>query len=758
MDDRAISRYVAGITPLSILSVLLFIALIMMSAATQNSALFGHLYSLLLVINIIGIVVLLALILLNLYKLLVQFRARVMGSRLTLRLLGMFVVLAVIPVTVVFFFSIQALNRGIDSWFDVKVEQAMDDALMLGRTAFDALKQDLVQTAQEMSIELEDTSDRLAPTALNYLREKYNVFEITLFTQDGKILASSGQEGPETESLVPVRPGEAILSQIRQGLTYANLDPLSDGELNLRVVVPVYALEVGAPVRILQVLQQLPNRYAKLGESVQSAFAEYEKLVYLRGPLKFGFILTLSIVALLTLLIAVSGAMFAARRLVTPIRDLAEGTEAVAQGNYRKQLPIPSQDEFGILVKSFNEMTQKIHRAQTQIRQSQQETELQRTYLETILAHLSSGVMSFDPQLRVQTHNSVATQILGIDLQPGQKKSLRWLERSYPHIAPFAESIGSAMENGQAEWQVQVLLQSQTTRKTLIIRGTLLPATGARAGGYVVVFDDVTALIQAQRDAAWGEVARRLAHEIKNPLTPIQLSAERIRHKCMAQLEKGAQGTVDRSTRTIIDQVESLKSMVNAFSEYARPVQMQRQPVDLNQLIQDVTELYNNEPLRPGHRRRALDIKLTLDDELPAITADPGRLRQVLHNLLLNAGDALANTDKPLLRIKTRCSTVNGGHYVELQILDNGPGFADGLMDRLFEPYVSSKEKGTGLGLAIVKKIIEEHNGFLYAENLKQGGASITVCLPLNEDATLSGKGESILKPASTHSMKERKA
>ena len=777
---RTVERYLAGIVPLAVLSGLLLAALLMMHAATQNSALFGRVYSLLLLVNVLGIVLLLGMILLNIYRLMEQHRARALGSRLTLRLLVMFVLLSVLPVTVVFVFSIQTLNRGIDNWFDVKVERALDDALLLGRSALEATKQDLVKNAQAMGQELEliPTDARGARTllsALNNLREQYGVTELTLFSQDGKILASAVEAAPESGTFVPNRPRDTILAQVRQGLAYANLDATGKSGLQLRVVVPVYGREVGSPVRMLQVLQTLAPRYAKLGESVQSAFADYEKLVYLRGPLKFGFTLTLSLVALLTMLVAVWAAIFSARRVVAPIRDLAEATRAVADGDYRKQIPVTSRDEIGILVESFNEMTRRIHRAQTQIKRSQQEAELQRAYLETVLTHLSSGVLSFDARAALATHNAAAGQILGVDLKAGEGRPLTWMHETYPHLEGFVGSLAHAFETDQPEWQAQVALTPPRTEEAgqrrerlpsahnqprmLIVRATRLPAIGGRPGGYVVVFDDATALIQAQRDAAWGEVARRMAHEIKNPLTPIQLSAERIRHKYLKKLPDEERETLDRATRTIVEQVESLKSLVNAFSDYARAGGMRSGPVKLNDLIRDVVELYRSEtnveevsarakksksgadvvPLRrasPKGAGKAVTLRLELESRLPAISADAGRLRQVLHNLLLNARDALAGRARPLVRLRTRTLAEKGASFVELRVEDNGPGFPEAMLGRLFEPYVTSKEKGTGLGLAVVKRIVEEHGGGIAAENLAEGGACVTIRLPVARAGT----------------------
>ncbi len=763
MEGTAVKRYFTGVVPLAVLSALLLAAMLMLSAATQNSGVFGRMYSLLVVVNILGIVLLLALILLNLLHLVEQYRARVLGTRLTLRLLIMFVVLAVLPVSVVFVFSVQTVNRGIDYWFDVKIERALDDALLLGRTALDAIRQDIVKNAQEMATELESVSNKTALPTLNYLREQHGITELTVFAQDGKIIASSSQEGPEAGTLVPDLPSDTILAQIRQGQTYASLDAISKQGLRVRVVVPVYSRDVAAPVRVLQAVQALPTRYTKLGESVQSAYAEYEKLVYLRGPLKFGFTLTLSLVALLTMLIAVWAAIFSARRLVAPIRDLAEGTRAVADGDYRKQIPVTSRDEIGLLVESFNDMTRRVHRAQTQIKRSQQEAEVQRTYLETVLTHLSSGVLSFDQRNLLRTHNAAAGHILDARLQDAEGKPLAELFQSDPSLRPFVDAIDDAVKSRQSEWRAEVVLFGTTGRRTLLLRGTRLPGLRGRQAGYVIVFDDMTALIQAQRAAAWGEVARRMAHEIKNPLTPIQLSAERLRHKFLGHLSAADRQTLDRATRTIVEQVESLKSMVNAFSDYARPAQMQPQQINLNDLIRDVAELHKAEAgfgspdIIPLHgalteadvapRAKPVALRLALADDLPAITADPGRLRQVLHNLLLNARDALVGQLDAAINIDTRAGQEDRRRFVELKIRDNGPGFPDALLQHLFEPYVTTKEKGTGLGLAIVKRIVEEHSGSIIAENLRQGGACVTIRLPVSEGGQLP---EPSRAPAST--------
>lgn len=720
MVRKTLVRLANNPRSLAILSALLVIALFMMNAATQNSHLFGDVYSLLLIINLLGILILLALILFNIHRLYVQFREGIMGSRLTLRLLSMITVLAVVPVVIVFTFSIHAINRGIDSWFDVKVEQALDGALLLGRLTLDAKKQELLSKTKEISQQLQKTSGHLAISALSILRDQNNIAELTLFSEDGKIIATAGQE---SDTLVPDQPDEAVMSQIRKGLSYVGLDAISEDDLRMRVVVPVYSDDINALPRVLQALQPLPNRYATLGKNVQSSYAEYEKLIYLRGPLKFGFTLSLGLIALITVLISIWASIFASRRVLAPLRDLAEGTTAVANGNYRKQLPVSSNDELGVLVKSFNDMTERIRKAQLQTRRSQREAESQRAYLETVLAHLSSGVLSIDAKHRMQGLNSAAGILLGLDLDQVRQKSLEEVSETEPRLKPFFNTIEESLAGEDLEWQSEVILPEEPGRKILLLRGSRLSGNQQE---YIIVFDDVTAIIQSQRDAAWSEVARRLAHEIKNPLTPIQLSAERIRHKLMPDLEEDAKNTLDRSTRTIVEQVDSLKEMINAFTNYARPLKIHFEELDLNELIRDVVELYKSQ----SRKELKTDIQLELDPNLPDIRADSGRLRQVLHNLLLNCQDALVKTENPKIFIHTRPGTKSAHDTIEMVVADNGPGFPKSLMDNIFEPYVTSKEKGTGLGLAIVKKIAEEHNGSLVAANREQG-AEIRVILPI---------------------------
>ncbi len=759
------ARWLEGPAPLVALSVLLIASLVMMSEAMRNSASFGRVYSLLLIANLIGVVALMALIVWNFRRLIEQYRARAPGSRMTLRLVALFVTLAGLPMAVVYAFSVETLHRGIDAWFDVQIGQALDDALKLGRTTIEVVKEETLRDAEEMAAELEILSLHERPAAkstrlallpaLEELRERHGIAELTLFAADGGIVASAIGSDPASATLVPERPREAVLSQVRQGQSYAAIEVQGDTGLRLRVVVPVYSREVGNPLRVLQLLKPLPPRYTRLGESVQTAYAEYEKLAYLRAPLKFGLTLTLTLVALLTLLIAVWAAIFTARRVTAPIRDLVDGTRAVAAGDYRTQLPVPGHDELGVLVGSFNDMTHRIHLAQSETRRVSRDAERARAYLETVLTHLSSGVLTLDARGRLRTANAAGAEILGFDLGTAQGELFARIGEREPTLAALVSEITAAAAGSAPEWTREIVIEVNGAPHTLLVRGTRLTRPEGRGrGGAVVVFDDITALMQAQRHAAWAEVARRMAHEIKNPLTPIQLSAERIRHKYLTELPESERATLDRATHTIIEQVEALKHLVNAFSDFARPSQIQAEPIVLNELVRDVIELYvaggAGEPSRAGaltlmlrgpdgEDGRTIPARLSLDAGLPPLAADAGRLRQVLHNLILNARDALHHAAQPVIRIHTGVIEDGERRMAELCIEDNGPGFPADLLPRAFEPYVTTKEKGAGLGLAIVKRIVEEHGGEISAENLKEGGARVRLRLSLADTAGRPG-------------------
>ncbi len=733
-----IKNFFSGNTPIVIVVILLSTSLYLMSIATHNSLLFGRLYSLLLGINLLVTILLVTLIAKSVWHLIKQYRQGKTGSRLTARLVVMFVILSTTPVSVVYYFSLDFLQRGIDSWFDVRVENALNDALELSKTSLGVRMRELLRQTQQMSPRLNAISNELATLTLNELRVESGANELTLFTNDGRIIASSISE---TTRLLPQLLEDNTLQRLRQGQDDFGLVPIPEIGLHIRVAINMANPDPVLDGRILQLLYPITPRINQLAENVQQAFSAVRSLTVLRLPLKYSFILTLSLILLLSILTSIWAAFFAARRMVAPISDLVEGTRAVAAGNYEKRLPLPGKDELGYLVRSFNEMTQKISLAQDSARISQQQAEAQHSYLETVLGNLSSGVITLDTHNFLQTTNHAAHQILSASLSPYIGYFLDDAIEENPHLQHFVDAIYPHIEAREKQWQEEVTLFIGGGRKILICRGTSLSLSSNNQNledGTIIVFDDVTELVKAQRNAAWGEVARRLAHEIKNPLTPIQLSAERIRHKYLDKMDAKDADILDRSTHTIVQQVETLKEMVKAFSDYARMPALNLDNIDLNKIITEVLDLYlssNNDTL----------FSVKLDTSNPIIEADIGRLRQLLHNLIKNAleanqeshTDSQRHSKDEKVYIESRCAEEHDCRYIELKITDTGPGISDEMFDQLFEPYVTTKPKGSGLGLAIVKKIVEEHGGMIFAENAKTGGASIIIRLPVKKSSGL---------------------
>ena len=725
MAITAIRKLFSGARPIVALFLLLLASLALMSDATHSSTQFGKLYTVLLIINGLAILLLVGLIVKNLYLLITGIRNQVTGSKLTARLVILFVVLSVTPVSVVYYFSLDFLKRGIDSWFDVRVESSLNDALELSQASLSVRMHDLLRQTHQISTELSTIPDDLVSLSLNAMRESLDAAELTLFSPSGRIIASNSAESTK---LVPVRLDETVQARLRQGSEYFGLIPLPDSGLSIRVAVLVPSADPMGEARILQALFSVSDRMNTLANNVQSAFTQYRELIYLRQPLKVTFILTLSLVLLLTLLMAIWAAFFFARRLVQPISDLVVGTQAVAAGNYQTQLPMPGRDELGFLVRSFNTMTQKIAMVTDEATRSQRQLAEQHAYLEVVLAHLSSGVITLDMERRLHTSNAAASQILGVALDAYEGFSLDKLSHEHTQTLLFVDMIFWHLDIQEAEWREEMTFFNTTGRQVLLCRGSLLPASNEKdlASGYIILFDDITNLVQAQRNAAWGEVARRLAHEIKNPLTPIQLSAERLRHKYLGKMDPKDAELLDRSTHTIVQQVETLKEMVKAFSDYARMPNLELKPTDLNNVINEVLDLYR-------HENSSCRFEVQFDPNAPTIEADDGRLRQLLHNLIKNSLEAMGEQTNAVLRINTQCMEKEACKFVEIRITDNGPGIPEDVIGQLFEPYVTTKPKGSGLGLAIVKKIIEEHGGMIWAENNDTGGARIVIRLPVNK-------------------------
>ena len=547
-----------------------------------------------------------------------------------------------------------------------------------------------------------------------------------VYDSTGRPLAVSSDA---TLPLIPAAPPRDVLLQLARGRDYMSLQPEPGGRYRIVTAATIYAAGGAPQRRYLLVNYDVPTELSGLADAVQDAYTNYGNLSELRQPLIISFQLALTLVLLLTMLAAIYGAIFSAQRLVRPVQDLIAGTRAVGKGDFGTRLALPSRDEMGFLVHSFNDMTKRLRRASEEAEASKRLIDNERERLAVILSRLSSGVLVVDEQLRLLNANDAAGAILGWKPEEYRGRPLTELASGSALLRQFLTELQERLASGRSEWREQLDLNADGARRVLLWACTLLPRRGDE-GGVVIVFDDITNLLTAQRNAAWGEVARRLAHEIKNPLTPIQLSAERLRRKLRAGLTSENAQLLDRATHTIVQQVDAMQQMVNAFSEYARAPEMQLTTFPLNQLVVEVADLYRLQDQRA-------QIRLDLDPRLGAIEADRGRLRQVLANLISNALHAISGIEHGVVEISTRAGTrADDGAPadVQLAVSDNGPGFSAEVLQHAFEPYVTSKARGTGLGLAIVKRIVEEHSGQVEAENRSQGGAQVRVMLPLRAE------------------------
>ena len=689
------------------------VTLYLLATATANTALFAQHYPLLLAVNG-GLAVCLTVLLgYQLYALRQKLKAGVFGAKLTLRLVLLFALVAILPGALVYGVSVQFVAKSIESWFDVRVEKALEGGLNLGRTTLDNLLKELLKKADAMTVTLaaRPASEHIA--LLNMLREQAGAEEATLFTQRGKIIAYAGAE---RTGLMPELPGGALLRQLRLQQSYRAIEAIPDKGLYLRVLVPVNVVSLAEEMRVLQLLQRVPQQLASDAETVQTGQRDYQELLLARQGLRRLYGLTLTLTLLLALLTALSLAFVLSERLSAPLSFLVEGTRAVAQGDFSQREAVPSRDELGVLTQSFNTMRQQLAETRAMAERNQAQLADAHAYLQSILANLSAGVLAFDETLQLRSFNHSAAAILDADIAQLAGIRLELWHESNPALAALANEVAAAFHDGAgAAWEKQIERSGKHGHQMLLLRGTRLPAGSGT--GYVVVFDDITHVLQAQRDAAWTEVARRLAHEIKNPLTPIQLSAERLQHKLAHKLGAAEAEMLMRSTQTIVNQVRALKDMVDAFRQYARMPEPSLQEIELNALVREVLTLYES---------LAGWIRLELAPNLPRVVGDPAQLRQVIHNLLQNAQDALVDSTNP--SIVVRSEPVAGG--MRVTITDNGNGFPAPLMQRAFEPYMTTKPKGTGLGLVIVKKIIEEHGGTVELENIMPHGARVSFTLP----------------------------
>jgi nitrogen fixation/metabolism regulation signal transduction histidine kinase len=708
---------------LSILAlvILLVVSLYAISDATSNSASFGKYYSWLVFFNAIGLIALIGLIVYNVFKLVIQYRLKAIGSRLTARMIGVFVLLTIIPVSIVYYFSLSFIHRSIDSWFDVGIEVALEDSLQLGRSALDLRKREALNKTRLIATEIPNIDGNILFVYLDDMRDQQNAIELTLLDHSQSIIASSSIDS----TIMPTSLSLTDVGDLDQDSHYLKLEDSPISGLAIRVAVRVQSTDATEKSKTLQALFPFTDRLNELTINVQAAFDRYKQLSVLRVPLKTSFTLALSLILLLSVLSAIWLAFVAARNLVAPINELVEGTKSVAAGDYEKQLTVSGTDELGFLLRSFNTMTRKISHTRAIAEKSQVMEAMQRNYLESVMEHITSGVLTIDDTGFIKRGNPAACFIFSVDSLFFTELSIKDVLKLYPRLAVFFEVVQRQMAS-QDEWQEEVTIVGPSGNKNLRVTGTTIQSQLEGRREQVIVVDDLTELIQAEKDSAWSEMARRLAHEIKNPLTPIQLSAERLQRKLSTEVTGEKQEMLNRYTQTIVQQVEAMKTMVNEFSDYARSASKNPEPIDLNAMLEAIAVLYHN-------NRNHMSIEMSLDSARPHILADGIRLRQLVHNLLKNSLETIGGNG--WVKLKTKCVLHFGRACVELSVEDNGKGIPADVADKIFEPYVTTKVKGSGLGLAIVKKIVDEHGGAVWVKNSEQGGARFIVRLPMMSES-----------------------
>jgi PAS domain S-box-containing protein len=727
-----LNRRLFRVFPVLAALVALLVSLGLISEVQQDTSGMNRTYLWVLVLTVLALAMLALAIVVRSYNLFKQVRNEAPGAMLSARWVRNFLMLSLPPALIVYAFSGYFLTNTIDSWFDVEVEAALVDSLALGQEFLDArtleVRNQMTRLGQQ--VDANDDPDGIRRFLLANISASGPV-DLTYMDRSGHVVASASYNPLAS---LPELPGDYALLQALERGEYAAAEPAGDGGLIIRVIQRIASTGPGQPVHVLQAIYPLPANITALTSSIEQEYFRYRNVRYLSASLKQSFLLILSLVLLMTVLVAILAALTAARRMVAPISRLSEATGRVAAGDLDQAVETGSRDELGFLAESFNDMTQALLDASNEAERSRASLQAQGEYLETVLGSLSAGVLTLDAEGVLVRMNRAATQILHLDEDQATGHRLGELPGNFDWLAPLSEAIQRQLDRDRLEWQREIRIERTGAPLVLLVRGSRLPATAGDSGGHVVVFDDVTVLNQAQRDAAWAEVARRLAHEVKNPLTPIRLAAERLRMKLMDHLNTRDAEMLDKSTTTIVAQVEALRKLVDAFGDYAREPEFERAPLQIDQLIREVVELY-----------RQADPNMKFELELcpgPAgLSADGGRIRQLLHNLIRNSGEA-AQAGHAEILIRTQLVDRAGTPWLELEVLDQGPGFPDAVLDNPFEPYVTNKSQGSGLGLAICRKIVADHDGLIKISNRSEGGARAAVQLPLATGHELSGPRE----------------
>ena len=709
------------------------VLLFLLTQATNNRQLYERNYARLFTLNVVVAALLLLVIAWIAARLFVRLRQKRFGSRLLVKLAAIFALAGFAPGVLIYVVSYQFVSRSIESWFDVKVEGALDAGLNLGRVTLETLSSDLASKARSSVPQLAALPDGATTLPLERLRDQLAASDVVLFSGSGQVITSASQsrfelstERPSAQQFRTARASRVVTWV--EGLEDATSVNVNDARVKALVAVFNPGFELQGEPRYLLVTKALPGALVTNALAVTQANREYQERSLAREGLKRMYIGTLTLSLFLAVFGAVLLAVVLGNQIVRPLLLLADGMSKVAAGDLTPKAALQGKDELGGLTRAFADMTQQLADARHAVGISMEQVDAARANLQTILDNLTSGVIVLDAQGVIQSSNPGATRILRMPLAAYEGRKLSELEGLRDFAievqARFDSFLGERSEDGLDHWQQSFELggssgalagRQSANAIVLVARGAKLPGVNR-----LLVFDDISEIVSAQRSQAWGEVARRLAHEIKNPLTPIQLSAERLEMKLSGKVPAAEQAVLTKSVKTIVDQVDAMKRLVNEFRDYARLPAAELKPLDLNALVADVLQLYESD-------NASVPVRMELDPKCPRILGDSEQLRQVLHNLLQNAQDATppSQADGADNGVVIRTQWVAPGQRVRLTVLDHGAGFPEHILKRAFEPYVTTKAKGTGLGLAVVKKIADEHGSRIDIANRMEDGKTL---------------------------------
>jgi nitrogen fixation/metabolism regulation signal transduction histidine kinase len=733
MRSSAAFRWAVAVG-LAVTVAIAIVLLFLLTQATGNRELYERNYGRLFIVNVVVAALLLLVLVWMAVRLVSRVRRGKFGSRLLVKLAAIFALVGFLPGLLIYVVSYQFVSRSIESWFDVKVEGALEAGLNLGRVTLDTLANDLANKTRSAAAQLAEVPDASAPLALERLREQLSATDLSLWSGSGQLIASAGQSRFQ---LNPERPPPQLLRSVRsqralavvEGLEEAGLNPVNNARLKALAVVAHPSRGLLAEPRVLQVTQSLPSTLIANAIAVQEANREYQERALGREGLRRMYIGTLTLSLFLAVFGAVLLAVVLGNQLARPLLLLAAGVREVAAGDLSPKPVLQGQDELGGLTRSFAAMTQQLSDARAAVDKSMGQVSAARAHLQTILDNLTAGVIVLDANGNIASANPGATRILRTPLAAYEGMPLA----SVPGLEGFGAAVqqqfddylNERRQHGLDHWQQSFELNaaqpgSPQNAVTLVARGAEMPSDQPGKAARLLVFDDISEIVSAQRAQAWGEVARRLAHEIKNPLTPIQLSAERLEMKLAGKVSESDRNILAKSVHTIVDQVDAMKRLVNEFRDYARLPAAQLKPVDLNALVNDVAHLYAREAAEGAASSAHVPVRVELDPACPRIMGDSQQLRQVLHNLLQNAQDATEGAAVREVAVLTQWNATS--RRARLIVQDTGSGFPEHILKRAFEPYVTTKSKGTGLGLAVVKKIADEHGARVDLKNRMENG------------------------------------